>query len=60
MTVEISGRQDWEHLEITQPKCSGKLDNVTCPDGVQIEKKLQTCQPVEVKSKNDLTVEAWH
>jgi hypothetical protein len=51
---------DCEQLEIAQPNWTGQLDNVICPSGVRIENELQICQPVDVKSTNDLLVKVWH
>jgi hypothetical protein len=45
MTVETSGGQEWEQLEITQPNWTGQLDNITRLSGVQIEVELQIHQP---------------
>jgi hypothetical protein len=41
MAADISGRQEAEQHEITQPKWTGRMDNVTRQSGVSIESELK-------------------
>jgi hypothetical protein len=41
MTVETSGEQELEQLDITQPNWTEELDNVTHPNAVQMENELK-------------------